>query len=71
MKSDAFARSVVVEKISELLDREIEFLTVVRNDPEIPHIWSLIRRWGYIFICAMAVISAAYRFFRWHEAVLD
>lgn len=48
------------EESVEELDPEIEFVTFVKNDPENPHNWSMLRKWTYTFIYAWAVISAAY-----------
>lgn len=42
------------------LDKDIEFVTFVTNDPQNPHNWPLWVRWTYTILLSILVISVAY-----------
>lgn len=42
------------------IDKDIEFVTFVTNDPENPHNWSAFVRWSYTILLSILVISVAY-----------
>lgn len=48
------------EETEEGIDKEIEFVTFVTNDPENPHNWSIRLRWVYTILLSILVICVAY-----------
>ena len=48
------------EELPSHIDKEVEFVTFVTNDPENPHNWPLWIRWSYTILMSVLVIAVAY-----------